>query len=276
MTRIMTEAAVTMNQLQQKLDIIGHNLANSQTTGYKSRQAEFSSLLFQQMNNMTAPRNAEGRLTPDGIRIGSGAKIGTTHSDLSIGSIKETDRALDTVLLEEDYYYPIQVNNQGITETHFTRDGAFYLHPTENASILRLVTKDGHAVTGLTGPIELEDGFEDISIRPNGAIYVTRNGEEQYVDRLTIVRAIRPHLFEAKGNNFFAIPNVDELGHSLEEIIQEVDSDMNLVQSRALEQANVDVAKQMTDLMMTQRSYQMNARTITMADQMMGLVNQIR
>ncbi len=51
---------------------------------------------------------------------------------------------------------------------------------------------------------------------------------------------------------------------------------MNLVQSRALEQANVDVAKQMTDLMMTQRSYQMNARTITMADQMMGLVNQIR
>lgn len=71
--RILGQAYSTMNQLQQKLDVVSHNIANSDTFGYKNRKAEFSSLLFQQINNMTDPRNAEGRVTPDGIRVGSGA-----------------------------------------------------------------------------------------------------------------------------------------------------------------------------------------------------------
>ncbi len=66
----MIQAAVTMNQLQNKLDVISHNMANSQTTGYKTRQATFSSLLFQQMDNLKQPENDVQRLTPEGIRIG--------------------------------------------------------------------------------------------------------------------------------------------------------------------------------------------------------------
>ncbi|HLR81379.1 MAG TPA: hypothetical protein VK119_12575 [Bacillota bacterium] len=66
-------------------------MANSQTSGYKSRQAEFSSLLYQQINHMADPENAEGRITPDGVRVGSGAKLGSTNVDLSLGSIKNTD-----------------------------------------------------------------------------------------------------------------------------------------------------------------------------------------
>lgn len=276
MSRMMIQAAVTMNQLQNKLDTIGNNLANSQTTGYKSRQTEFSSLLFQQINNMTDRANAEGRLTPDGIRVGSGAKLGSIQRNFAIGSIKETDRVLDTVLLKENHFYPVQVEVSGNIETRYTRDGALYLHPTGTAGTVRLVTSDGHPIMGLAGPIDIEEGFDDLSIRSNGAIYVTRNGVEQFVNQLSIVEAIRPRVLEAAGDNLFRLPELEALGYNEADIIQDADFTSELVQSHALEQSNVNMAEEMTNLITTQRSYQMNARTITMGDQMMGLINQIR
>jgi len=51
--RMTSLATTTMNQLQQKLDTIGHNLANSNTAGYKERQAEFSDILSQQIDNIS-------------------------------------------------------------------------------------------------------------------------------------------------------------------------------------------------------------------------------
>src|SRR5690625_3462589 len=126
MSRTMIQAAVTMNQLQHKLDVIGHNLANSQTTGYKSRQTEFSSLLFQQINNMTNPSRTEERATPKGLRIGSGATLGSIHNDLTPGPVSETGRVLDTALLEANHFFQMQVtdgNNE--IETQYTRDGSF-------------------------------------------------------------------------------------------------------------------------------------------------------
>src|SRR5690625_39109 len=127
--RILGQTYGTMQELQKKLDTISHNLANSDTTGYKTRNAEFSSLLFQHINNMTDPRNAEGRQTPDGIRVGTGARLGSVQYQSSIGVMKKTDRALDTMLLNENHFYTVQVIDDSGTNTYYTRDGAFYLHP---------------------------------------------------------------------------------------------------------------------------------------------------
>lgn len=69
--RALRQASTTMNQIQKQLDTVGHNMANTSIPGYKSQQAEFSNLLFQQMNNLTDPANAEAHLTPDGIRMGT-------------------------------------------------------------------------------------------------------------------------------------------------------------------------------------------------------------
>src|SRR5690625_5303662 len=160
MSRTMIQAAVTMNHLQNKLDLIGHNLANSQTTGYKARQTEFSSLLFQQINNMTDPANAEGRLTPDGVRIGSGSALGSVNIDLTVGSQTTTDRTLDTALLGDNYLFQIQITDDDGSEIRYTRDGAFYLNPINDGQTLMLTTKDGHAVLGTNGPIIVNDGFE--------------------------------------------------------------------------------------------------------------------
>lgn len=276
MSQMMIQAAVTMNQLQQKLDMIGNNMANSQTTGYKSRQADFSSLLFQQVNNLTDPANAEGRLTPDGIRVGSGAKLGSTNIDLTLGSIKETNRVLDVALTQDNHLFQILVNQNGQEETLYTRDGSFYLSPVNNNQGLMLTTSDGNPVLGQNGPIVLAEGFDAISIRENGEIVVTRDGQEAVEGRLTIVEAVRPRLLEAAGQNMFRLPDMGNLGFDADEVIQEIDPNAAVLQSGALEQSNVNLSKEITDLITTQRSYQFNARTISMGDQMMGLVNQLR
>ncbi len=276
MSRSMIQAAVTMGQLQQKLDTIGHNLANSQTTGYKSRQAEFSSLLFQQIENLNHPANGTGRLTPDGIRIGSGARMGAINSNMNAGNIVTTDRMLDTALLRENYFYQIQVTENNVTEIRYTRDGAFYLSPINDNGDLMLVTKDGHPVLGANGPIVIEPGFDSIQIQDNGQIVVSRNGQTETAGSLSVVEITRPRILEAAGNNMFRLPDLAALGYAFGEIVQAPANIDGMLKSGALEQSNVDIAEQMSELILTQRSYQFNARTISTSDQMMGLINQLR
>jgi len=276
MSRMMIQAAVTMNQLQNKLDLIGNNLANSQTTGYKSRQTEFSSLLFQQINNLTDQANLVGRETPDGLRVGSGARLGSINTDLSLGSFTETGRALDVALLDEHTLFQIQISEDGTTETQYTRDGSFYLNPIANSQNLMLTTKDGYPVLGENGPIVIADGFDSIDIQSNGQVIVQRGNLTEIAGHLAVVEAVRPRLLEAVGQNAFRLPDLEQLGFNLNEIIQDVNPEGNLVKGRSLENSNVDIAKQMTDMIMTQRAYQFNARTISMSDQMSGLINTIR
>src|SRR5690625_5042690 len=197
MSNAMIQAAVTMNQLQNKLDVIGNDLANSETTGYKSRQANLASFLFQQMDNKTDPANAEGRLTPDGIRIGAGAKLGSVSSNLSTGAISETDRVLDTALLADNHLFQIQVTENGATETQYTRDGAFYLNPVNNDQAVMLTTKDGHPVLGDNGLIIILTGIDDVQIQPNGAIIVQRGAQTEQVGNVAVVETARPRTLEA-------------------------------------------------------------------------------
>src|SRR5690625_1703035 len=167
MSRMMIQAAVTMNQLQKQLDSIGHNIANSDTAGYKSRETEFSSLLYQQIDNLTHPANQTGRLTPDGLRVGSGARVGSTNNNLSMVAVKTTDHALDRALTNKNYMFQVQVNRGAGTEALYTRDGSFYLQSTENPNTLVLATRDGHPVLDQNGPITITGDFDDIRIQDN-------------------------------------------------------------------------------------------------------------
>lgn len=275
MSQAMIQASVTMNQLQSKLDLIGNNLANSETNGYKSRQSDFASLLYKQINNMTDPANAEGRSTPDGIRVGTGAILGAVNLNMQAGIVVETGRALDAALVEKNHLFQVQVTENGVAETRYTRDGTFYLSPTPDGAQMMLTTKDGHPVIGANGPIMLQAGFSNIKIDDNGDLIVDRNGAQQVEGNLA-VRDIRvPRLLEAAGENLFRLPDLAALGLN-EAAVLEIVNGNGIIQGGSLEQSNVDMSKEMADLILAQRAYQFNARTISMGDQMMGLVNQLR
>ncbi|NMA89945.1 MAG: flagellar hook-basal body protein [Amphibacillus sp.] len=277
MSRMNIQAAVTMGQLQNKIDLISHNVANLNTNGYKARSANFSSLIYQNINNLKdVDANAPGRHTPHGIRLGSGARIGHTNINLTAGSLNITNRGLDVALLRDNHLLQIQVTENGNTETRYTRDGSLYLQPVDGGQVM-LTTSDGHPVIGQSGgAIMFDENIEDIRINEIGQIVTVRNGVEVVEDGLAVVEAVRPQFLQAAGKNLFRLPNLEGTPYVAADIVSTVNQFDNEIQSGALEQSNVDLATQMAELLQTQRAYQYNARTITMHDQMRGLINQLR
>jgi flagellar basal-body rod protein FlgG len=268
MNQSMITASATMGQLQKRLDTIANNLANSDTIGFKKRQATFAELLYQQVQNQ--PNTEQTKTTPNGIRVGSGASVTATTQILTQGSLKVTDRSLDLALLGENLLFEIQ-GNGGEAPTQYTRSGAFYLSPFgEN---LALVTADGRSVMGQDGPIVLPGDTKSIEIDDRGAVQaVLTNGSTVGIDNIKIVQALKPQYLQAAGDNTFQIdPEMDE-----NLIVQALQPQNSVVKQGALEQSNVDIGQEMVQLLETQRAFQLNAKSISYANDMMGIVTSIR
>ena len=124
MLRTMITATNTLSQVQQQLDTISSNIANSNTTGYKSQQANFTEMLYQQFKNDEYDKTV--RQTPVGIRYGVGAKIGQIQSNQSQGSIQTTGRDLDFALTAKNQYFNVLMTDdavQGKCYGQFITDG---------------------------------------------------------------------------------------------------------------------------------------------------------
>lgn len=265
-----------MAQLQRKLDTIGNNMANMNTNGYKRRDTTFRDLLFQQVNNQPVARNEIGRQTPNGIRVGSGAATAQTALRFEQGALKVTDRLLDVALTERGYFFELSPTEDGVRR--FTRDGAFYFSPNPQVDGENyLVDSNGNHVLSAAGtPISIPANFEDLVIREDGVIEVTLpGGQNETVGQLQLVQVTKPQLLTALGENTFVFPNLDELNLEMDDVLVEA-AGANVVQQKALEMSNVDLGHEVTEMLLTQRSYQFNARAISITDQMMGIVNNIR
>lgn len=278
MLRSMITATNTMGQLQKQLDTIGHNLANIDTQGYKREQTAFSELVRQQFNNQTDAEAEIGRFgTELGITQGTGARLNSSIV-FSQGTIKQTGRSLDIAFTSPNQLLQIDVDG----ETQYTRDGSLYLSPTaDGTNRLQLTTAEGRNVLDENGnPIIFEENFKEIQISQDGTITAVPNNDTDLpqVFGLGIVQVDRPQLLVQAGNNRYSLS--ENLGNvQLDEIFTYLEGALRgevSMQQGALEMSNVDLSKEMTDMMVSQRSYQMNAKTITMGDQMMGLINGVR
>lgn len=277
MNRSMLTAAVSMGQLQHKLDTIGNNLANSNTNGYKKRDVRFGELLAQQINNQPRAEAEIGRLTPQGIRIGTGAKATETAIRLTVGPMQTTNRNLDLALANGNQFFRIQsFDGEGNEQIRYTRDGAFYVTPVDDNQVA-LVTANGDYVLGVDGPITFNEHAKDITIQENGTILVTNeDNTQEAVGQLDIVEILRPQLLVNDGNNLFALPDLAELGIAEADVLFAVAPENRTVQQGMLESSNVDMGTELTEMLMTQRMYQFHARSIGIADQMLGLINGLR
>ncbi|SEQ99119.1 flagellar hook-basal body protein [Piscibacillus halophilus] len=274
--RNMLNAATTMNQLQQRMDLTSNNLANSNTHGYKSKSAQFSSLLFQQVNNLNNGDPDAPRLTPDGIRVGSGAKMGHTNTNMNVGTIQETGRALDVATQDSERFFVVNAPlDNGQTEERYTKAGNFYLQPVNGNEQVMLTTGEGLPVQGQNGPIILDSDFDEITITENGGVQVDRNGNRQIEATLQLVDIDQPRALEATGDNLFRIDEAG-LGVPAEQLLAEVDPQEANLMTGALESSNVDIGKELTDLLESQRAYSFNSRSISIGDQMMGLIGSMR
>ncbi|KAB2336539.1 flagellar hook-basal body protein [Cytobacillus depressus] len=280
MNRTMITAQNTLTQLQKQMDIVSHNMANIDTTGYKRREASFTDLLFQQFNNQTLPQLETNRLTPNGIRQGVGAKLAQSQMVGSQGSVKTTERSLDFAFTTEGQYFKVLEQGENGSSIRYTRDGAFYLTPLSPNETM-LVTGSGHPVLDENNnPITINGPIKEFSLQDNGRVLVSMNNGSTVEFNLGVVQVKKSQFFEQKGENLLGLPeNFAELNTSMDEILTELNGPLRnqiAIQQGALEQSNVDMSKEMPELITLQRAYQFQSRSISIADQMMGLINGIR
>lgn len=281
MNRTMITATNTMSQLQLKLDLISNNMANINTTGFKSKEGTFSQLLYQQFDNQPLEQKEKGRMTPNGIRLGVGAYLGMVKLNLAQGSLKTTDRELDVALTKPDLFFKVQPADSNENTVQFTRDGTFYLSPSSNAEDqFNLVTANGdYILNQLNEPIVISGQVNNISISEEGTLLVnTSNGNQQF--DLGVISVKNPQYMERKSGNLLELTNnfaalgINE-GDIYTDLVGMNRQNISMTQG-ALESSNVDMSKEMTELINTQRQYQFQSRSVTLADQMMGLINGVR
>lgn len=282
MNRMMITSTNTLSQLQLKLDTISSNIANVDTTGYKRKEANFTDLLVQQFNNQPTASQEIGRLTPNGIRQGTGAKLGQSQLILTQGSLKTTNRSLDAAFTKPDLFFSVRVSDANGENIRYTRDGAFFMTPVDgNDQQVMLVTGDGNSVLDeFNRPIVVNGNVTDISMSENGQIKIETSDRGTQTFELGIVSVKKPQFMEQLGGNVLALPsNFNQLNMNAEDILTSLTGglrgEISMTQG-ALESSNVDLSKEMSNLIMVQRQYQFQSRAITMADQMQGIVNSIR
>lgn len=274
----MYTATNTLTQLQSQLDNISNNLANSSTYGYKAKEAQFSELLYQQFNNDKLDKTI--RQSPVGIRYGVGAQIAQIQMNQKQGSLQKTERELDFSFTKENQYFNILMPEGEGQRIVYTRQGNFSMSPIGNGQVM-LVTADGYPVADNDGnEITFPEQATGFSLSAEGQLNVNYADGDVFSFDLGVTKLEKPQVLEHISGTYIGLPaNLVELGLTETDILTNLQgaarSDIGL-ENGALEMSNVDMSKEMTDLIATQRSYQFNSRAVTIADQMLGLINGIR
>jgi len=248
------------------------------TTGYKRRDHTFSEILASQINNQGRGNEGAGRLTPEGLRVGYGTRTGLTQLNMTQGSATETGNPFDMMISGNGFF---QLGNGATDEVSYTRDGNFHLSPNpNNEGSYHLVHANGGFLLDQNGNrIELDAEYE-VKIENNGQLqFKAKNGQgEAFLSdqRVGIVDIQNPSMLRNIGENQFAIdPDTLPAGTNPADYVRMMQEGEAELSSGFLEGSNVDLMKEMTELMTSQRSYQLNARAISYADQMVGIANNI-
>ncbi|WP_066067164.1 flagellar hook-basal body protein [Neobacillus soli] len=246
-----------LNSYQKKLDTISNNMANSETAGFKRREASFEENLAISIKNQAADHREVGRLTPYGIRAGYGVHVNGSQMILDQGTPKATDNPLDLMITGKGFFQVGKKQGDN-TEVFYTRNGSFQKSPTANGTY-RLVNAEGYFLLDKNNqPVEIADGI-DFSVNGTGVVAATNQ-------QIAIVDFANPQKLLNEGGNVFRFTGKGS------EIIGAATS---TIQQGYIESSNVDLSKEVTDMISTQRGFQFNSRSISFADQMMGIANGI-
>lgn len=281
MNSSMITAAVSMNALQRKLDMLADNMANLNTVGYKRKSSVFEDVLTsinQQNKDFVQP----GRRTPLGITEGWGARLSSIMLDLSQGPLQETGVMTD-VAIEGNGLFEVRTGGTIDSPPAFTKHGAFHLEPIPGEDGARmLVTSAGNPVVGQNGGTDaliVVPKNYDLSIQPDGTLLAVgaQGSTPIELGKLKVTQPIKPELLQAIGENLYGVPTGINVADVLADVTYVPGETSGIaVRQGFLENSNVSLTDEMADLMIVQRAYQLSARALSSSDEMMGLANNLR
>ena len=259
--RALHTAATGMMAQELNVQVISNNIANMRTTAYKRQRAEFQDLLYEHVSRVGTQTSSQGNILPAGIELGSGVKTVGTPRLMSQGELVQTQKDYDVAIRGAGFFKVLLPDGR----TAFTRDGSFELDAQG-----RLVTAQGNVVQpGITIP----QNSTSIAINSQGQVSVTQPGSTipSTIGQLELSNFINTAGLQSMGDNLYletpasgapqnGTPGGDGFGN---------------LQQGYLEQANVEAVSEISDLIAAQRAYEMNAKVVTAADQMLSATTQM-
>ena len=248
-------AATGMAAQELSVQVISNNIANLRTTGYKKQTAAFQDLIYEHIRRVGAQSSDQGNILPVGIDIGGGVKTVGTPRLMGQGTLSPTGNDLDIAISGEGFF-KIQVPDGTYA---YTRDGSF------------MMDAQGRVVTAQGNPVQptmtIPQNSSQITVNAQGQLTVMLPGSTTptLVGQIGLTRFINKAGLNPIGDNLFTdtpasgtpqdgVANTDGFGD---------------MQQGNLEQANVEVVTEISDLIAAQRAYEMNAKVVSAADQMM-------
>lgn len=252
-------AATGMRAQQTNIDVTSNNLANANTFGFKKVRAEFQDLMYRTAKQAGTPMQS-GTQTPVGTQIGMGVHNSATSRIFSQGDFQQTEQPLDWVI-EGDGFFQIQLPDGQIA---YTRDGSF-----KKDGNGQIVTSEGML---LIPQVTLPPNATQINVTPEGAITVQVGNNNTTVGQVTLARFINPAGLTAVGKNLFT-----PTAASGEPVVNNPTQDgMGAIKVGFVEMSNVKVVEEMINLIVAQRAYEANSKSVQTSDEMLGMANNLR
>ncbi|MCX7890201.1 MAG: flagellar basal-body rod protein FlgG [Rhodobacteraceae bacterium] len=260
--RALQIAATGMSAQQMRVEVISNNLANMSTTGYNARRAEFADLHYQQMTRPGTVSAADGSMVPTGIQLGLGVRPAAVTVMLAQGSLSNTGGDLD-IAIEGLGYLEVALPS-GISA--YTRDGAL-----KRSADGLIVTSEGYPVMP---EITIPPEARAISINADGEVhaYFSDQVQPQLLGQFTLAGFANEKGLEATGSNLF----LETAASGPPAVGVPGQGGLGTLRQGFLEDSSVDPVREITELIEAQRGYELNAKVITAADQMLGATTQIR
>ncbi|MBF0410731.1 MAG: flagellar basal-body rod protein FlgG [Candidatus Riflebacteria bacterium] len=261
MMRSLFSASTGMKGQELNIDVISNNLANVSTTGFKKNRVDFQDLLYQTLKEPGAPV-ANGATYPVGIQLGHGVKAVANQKIFTQGEFQQTEHPLD-VVIEGRGFFQVQLPNGDIG---YTRDGAWKLNETG-----LIVNSEGYRILP---EMTVPPNASGINITTSGAVAVRlpNQNELQVIGQIEIADFVNQAGLKSIGRNIYiptgssgdpipGVPGTQQLGEIAQGFI---------------EMSNVKVVEEMVNMIVAQRAYEANSKTIQTSDTMLQIANNLR
>ena len=259
MVRSLWTGASGMNGMQFKTDTIANNLANVNTIGFKKVRADFEDLIYQTQKVSETPAT-EDLVAPVGHQVGLGVKSAATQKMFEQGSLQATGNKLDLALEGEGFFQVLMPDGS----VSYTRDGSFKVDANG-----QLVTSNGYK---LVPEIIFPENFlvERISISREGTVSVVIGDENEAIElgTITLHRFINQAGLMSIGDNLYK--ETIASGPAFEG--EAGAKGFPRIHQGFVEASNVKVVDEMVDLIVAQRAYEMNSKTIQTSDNLLATV----
>ncbi|HCC33659.1 MAG TPA: flagellar basal body rod protein FlgG [Clostridiales bacterium] len=263
MLRSLFSAVTGLRSHQTRMDVIGHNLANVNSIAYKSARASFRELFSQTLRGATAPAPPRGGINPQ--QVGLGTAIGSVDTLQEQGALQATGRVRD-LAIEGNGFFVLAAG----AEIFYSRTGNFVQDATgtlvDPSTGLNLQTTTG---TNITVPAAVVY----ISIDRSGNVTgVDAAGTVLALGQVALASFANPEGLTRAGNNLYSVsPNSGAAAVGAPQT-----GGRGAVVSGSLEMSNVDLAKEFSDMIVTQRGFQANTRMVSVSDEMLQELANLR